>query len=145
MKKWLCMMQHLQLITTKCFGLLNILQLYVSTVHAHPPLYIYMYNNISPPPPSPLTHSLTPAHLLKWSPYLKLINTSLTKHLSQACSGECGCHTPVIDADLAIWKERGGITREDFLSGKANRYRGVHYQIIDHVLYREPECMFPAR
>ena len=52
---------------------------------------------------------------------------------------------PVMNADLAVWREQGGITRENFLSAKDSRYRGVHYVIIDHVLYREPECMFQPR
>lgn len=85
------------------------------------------------------------AHLLRWSNYLQLINSSVNE--LSTCSEElkCGCHTPVINADLAVWKERGGITREDFLAAKQERFRGVHYLIINHVLYREPECMFRPR
>ena len=85
------------------------------------------------------------AHMLRWSSYLQLINSSLVEWTSRQCSEECGCHSPVINADLAVWRERGGITYQDFLSAKESRFRGVHYQIIDHVLYRQPECMFGPR
>ena len=84
------------------------------------------------------------AHILKWSSYLQLINSS-TDASSQPCSEECGCHGPVINADLAVWKDRGGITYQDFLSSKESRFRGVHYKIINHALYRQPDCMFGPR
>lgn len=51
----------------------------------------------------------------------------------------------MIDADLAVWRERGGITREEFLEAKRAPIRGVHYQIINHTLYREEQCLFNAR
>ena len=94
-------------------------------------------------------------HLQRWSKYLQLINTSLSggdgRGSESLCSGAgddpaCDCpHTDTITADLAVWRERGGITRQDFLSAREERLRGVHYQIIDHVLYREPDCMFGPR
>ena len=46
----------------------------------------------------------------------------------------------VIDSDLAVWKE--GISKEQFDKAKG---KGTHYQIINHKLYREDDCMFPAR
>jgi hypothetical protein len=96
-------------------------------------------------------------HFQRWSKYLHLITTSLSvddgRGRGPPCSGGgddsaagCGCpHTATITADLAVWRERGGITRQDFLSAREERFRGVHYQIIDHVLYREPDCMFGPR
>ena len=48
----------------------------------------------------------------------------------------------MIDDDLRIWKERGGISKSDF---DMTDGRGVHYQIINHKLYREDECMFSFR
>lgn len=48
----------------------------------------------------------------------------------------------VIDSDLAVWEKKGSIPEEEF---KAVKKRGVHYQIINHKLYREEACMFPFR
>ena len=45
-----------------------------------------------------------------------------------------------MDADFSIWQ--GGITKDQFERAKD---RGVYYQIINHKLYRESVCMFPAR
>lgn len=91
----------------------------------------------------------TIAHLQRWSKYLHLINSSLGDDRSgrgSSCSEPSCCpHTSTITADLAVWRERGGITRQDFLSARQERFRGVHYQIIDHVLYREPDCIFGPR
>ncbi|KAK3103887.1 hypothetical protein FSP39_022651, partial [Pinctada imbricata] len=49
----------------------------------------------------------------------------------------------VIDEDLSVWEHKEkGITLERF---EAAKQRGTHYQIINHKLYRENDCMFPAR
>ena len=81
-----------------------------------------------------------------------MINTSLNADgggRESSCSGasrSCDCpHTATITADLAVWRERGGISREDFVAAREGRLRGVHYQIINHVLYREHNCMFGPR
>lgn len=50
-------------------------------------------------------------------------------------------HCSVIDEDLRVWEEKG-ISRENIEAAKP---RGAHYQIINHKLYRENDCMFPAR
>ena len=61
----------------------------------------------------------------------------------QPCTVQnCSCHTPVIAKDLAYWRDKGGITYEEFLKAKD---KGVHYQIISGKLYRQAECIFPAR
>jgi len=44
--------------------------------------------------------------------------------------------------DLAPFEQHGGITKEQF---DRSRSRGTHYQIINHRLYRENNCMFPFR
>lgn len=52
----------------------------------------------------------------------------------------------MIDSDLAVWRERGGIQRAEFEAAKTSATsRGVHYQVIDHVLYRQRDCMFSSR
>ena len=53
-----------------------------------------------------------------------------------------GFNFSVIDSDLEVWKKEGGITAEKF---KEAKNLGTHYQIINHKLYREDDCMFPAR
>ena len=47
-----------------------------------------------------------------------------------------------MDADLAVWEQKGSIPEEEF---RKDRKRGVHYQIINHKLYREEDCMFLFR
>lgn len=47
-----------------------------------------------------------------------------------------------IKDDLQIWKSIGKITKNDM--SKALKY-SIHYQIIDHKLYRQHSCIFPSR
>lgn len=54
----------------------------------------------------------------------------------------CFIVNSVLEEDLAPWKN--GITEEVFNTAKSNNY-GSHYQIVNHKLYREEGCMFPAR
>ena len=81
----------------------------------------------------------------RWKIYLEHISSSLRDY--QGCIGSrCGCHGDVINADLAVWRARGGIQQAEFEVLKASTtVKGVHYQIINHVLYREEQCMFSAR
>ena len=51
----------------------------------------------------------------------------------------------MIDSDLEVWIKQGGIKRADFLAAKEKQYQGVHYQIVDHKLYRSDNCMFGQR
>ena len=75
--------------------------------------------------------------------WLDQIHSSLTDY--QGCTGEhCDCHGDVINNDLEVWRERGGVMWEEFEAVKTSM-RGVHYQIIDHILYREEACMFNSR
>lgn len=77
----------------------------------------------------------------RWQEYLDLIASSVAQY--DGCSGErCDCHGETIDKDLGVWRERGGIERAEFEQAKT---RGVHYQIVNHTLYREEQCMFPSR
>lgn len=52
----------------------------------------------------------------------------------------CDCFTPIIDEDLEMWSD--GISRSSFELAKQ---RGVHYQVINHKLYRQKDCLFAAR
>ncbi|CAI5772784.1 CAP10 domain-containing protein [Podarcis lilfordi] len=54
----------------------------------------------------------------------------------------CSCHQRVREQDLAPFRE--GIS-EELLSEAISRRLGTHYQIIEKKLYREHDCMFPAR
>ena len=51
----------------------------------------------------------------------------------------------MLEDDLAVWRERGGVKWDDFLAAKQQGQRAVHYQIIDHKLYRQEDCMFEPR
>nr|XP_002126603.1 protein O-glucosyltransferase 1 [Ciona intestinalis] len=75
-----------------------------------------------------------------WQVYLDAISEAAANYTS--CGGNCTCHSDVITSDLKLWRERGGITNEDMKRGLE---RSVHYQIIDHKLYRQDKCMFPSR
>jgi len=48
----------------------------------------------------------------------------------------------VIEDDLAVWKTRGQITKDDM--EKALKH-SVHYQILNNKLYRQNDCLFPSR
>ncbi|VDI58881.1 protein glucosyltransferase [Mytilus galloprovincialis] len=75
----------------------------------------------------------------KWQKYIKNIKKAV-KEYKDCNQDDCSCYESVIDSDLAVWKE--GISKGQF--DKANG-KGTHYQIINHKLYREDDCMFPAR
>lgn len=74
-----------------------------------------------------------------WAVYLKKINDALINYVP--CQKGCSCFTQVIKDDLLPFEETG-ITKEAI---KASKDRGTHYQIINHKLYREKECLFPFR
>ncbi|KAM3585359.1 uncharacterized protein V6R79_015385 [Siganus canaliculatus] len=54
----------------------------------------------------------------------------------------CGCHLSVLEDDLRPFK---GKISQDLMASTLQRGVGTHYQIIGHKLYREHNCMFPAR
>ena len=71
------------------------------------------------------------------------INESVSAY--EDCSNvNSGCYKHVIDEDLKLWKDKGGISKSDFDQAKKGT-RGTHYQIIGHKLYRQNDCMFEAR
>lgn len=55
-----------------------------------------------------------------------------------------GFYDGVVLAQLEPWRTTG-ITSEDLDRIRATRRRVVHYQILDHQVYRDRECMFPLR
>lgn len=80
----------------------------------------------------------------KWSKFFKAREEALRANKSAGCSNnhaKCGCFLEQIDADLLPWQEKR-ISR-DLLT--AARELGVTYQVINHQLYRQAECHFPAR
>ncbi len=76
-----------------------------------------------------------------WEDYLLNINTSLATY------SDCviNCHSLTMTSDLGVWTERDGIKWEEFEQAKDKMYGGVHYQIINHQLYRSKNCMFIKR
>lgn len=58
--------------------------------------------------------------------------------------GEDGFYDGVVFAQLEPWRTTG-IDRKDLDRIRATGRRVVHYQIIDHQVYRDRECMFPTR
>ncbi|XP_052779208.1 protein O-glucosyltransferase 1-like [Mya arenaria] len=76
----------------------------------------------------------------KWNNYLEKIEQAVLEY-TDCNQDDCSCHASMIDTDLGVWED-SGISRENLESAKQ---RGTHYQIINHKLYREKDCMFPAR
>ncbi|XP_008323544.2 protein O-glucosyltransferase 1 [Cynoglossus semilaevis] len=75
----------------------------------------------------------------------KKMKTEISKAVSgyAPCSPDnCSCHLSVLQQDLRPFK--GGIS-EAIMASTIKRGVGTHYQIIGHKLYRETNCMFPAR
>ncbi|GIY60215.1 protein O-glucosyltransferase 1 [Caerostris darwini] len=76
----------------------------------------------------------------KWKEIIHIINKTNSSY--EECSSEsCSCYLRTLNDDLLPWQKKG-ITKEDISESKN---KGTHYQIINHVLYRETECMFPFR
>uniref|UniRef100_A0A182SQY4 CAP10 domain-containing protein n=1 Tax=Anopheles maculatus TaxID=74869 RepID=A0A182SQY4_9DIPT len=72
--------------------------------------------------------------------YFSAIELAVAAYVS--CNNtNCNCHADVLRADLKPFKAQG-ITLESI--NRAKQY-GTHYQIVDRKLYRQRECMFPAR
>ncbi|XP_003383040.2 PREDICTED: protein O-glucosyltransferase 1-like isoform X2 [Amphimedon queenslandica] len=79
----------------------------------------------------------------KWSHYIQQYENAIslqgnTSH-TYTCGGE---YMGVLESDLGVWRERGGIKREEFIHAKS---KGVHYQIVNGKLYREKDCLFSFR
>ncbi|KAJ8301382.1 hypothetical protein KUTeg_020369 [Tegillarca granosa] len=86
----------------------------------------------------------TKASNTKWKKYLMKIDQAVLEY-HECNPDDCSCHESVINSDLAVWEyKEKGITKEKFNEAKT-RGLGTHYQIINHKLYREENCMFPAR
>ncbi|EFA03548.1 O-glucosyltransferase rumi homolog [Tribolium castaneum] len=75
----------------------------------------------------------------KYLKYLDLIKRA-KENYSPCDNTKCGCYSSQISDDLKIFKK--GITPQ--LIDKV-KTKGTKYQIIDHKLYRDKNCMFPAR
>lgn len=54
----------------------------------------------------------------------------------------CDCFIDNIESDLRRWNH-SGITKD--LIDRGKKTRGIHYQIINHKLYRHKDCLFPSR
>lgn len=86
----------------------------------------------------------------KSSKYQKEPNSILTQIQSATksfspCPKEsddsCSCHTKVIEKDLTPFQSTG-ITKKAI---ETMASYGTKYQIVDHTLYRQKNCMFPSR
>ncbi|XP_064412837.1 protein O-glucosyltransferase 1 isoform X3 [Latimeria chalumnae] len=77
----------------------------------------------------------------RWKKYVDEITKALQNY--RPCEKQnCSCHQSVLENDLLPF--RGGISN-DVLLQTVSRGVGTHYQIINGKLYREHDCMFPAR
>ncbi|XP_049919635.1 protein O-glucosyltransferase 1 [Epinephelus moara] len=84
---------------------------------------------------------LVPASGQQWKNIRDKISDAVKGHTP--CNPvNCSCHLSVLQDDLRPFKGR---ISEDLMAATVQRGVGTHYQIIGHKLYREPNCMFPAR
>ncbi|KAJ8246691.1 hypothetical protein GJAV_G00254330 [Gymnothorax javanicus] len=77
----------------------------------------------------------------RWEKYLDKV-TQATRSYMPCSPHNCSCHLRVLQDDL--WTFRDGVS-EEVMSETVRRGVGTHYQVIGHKLYREENCMFPAR
>ncbi|KAG5896397.1 hypothetical protein JTB14_009602 [Gonioctena quinquepunctata] len=75
----------------------------------------------------------------KYSHYLEFVQEAKEKYVPCDVS-KCSCHTSVVTDDLKPFKN--GISRKSIEEVKS---KGTKYQIISNRLYRDKNCMFPAR
>ena len=83
----------------------------------------------------------------RWQKYLELFSSATSEwSLLDGDFEGCAHLTPVIASDLAPWRERGGVRWEEFEAAKEQLPTSlVHYQIINHTLYRQQSCLFESR
>ncbi|XP_072918311.1 protein O-glucosyltransferase 1 [Hemitrygon akajei] len=76
-----------------------------------------------------------------WQKYKDMISAALEFY--QSCSPHnCSCHQSVLEDDLSPFQQ--GIS-EEMMAATVRQDVGSHYQIIKGKLYRQDNCMFPAR
>ncbi|XP_030059752.1 protein O-glucosyltransferase 1 [Microcaecilia unicolor] len=76
-----------------------------------------------------------------WKQFIDQIEQSLDNY--KPCETQnCSCYRSILEHDLNPFL--GGITKE-LTSSLVSRKLGAHYQIVNGRLYREQDCMFPAR
>ncbi|OQV19090.1 O-glucosyltransferase rumi-like protein [Hypsibius exemplaris] len=80
----------------------------------------------------------------KWDRYFGLINQALVTYIpcGVSPSDAATCFADVIDADLKPYQNSVGITAEMMRRALP---RGILYQVRGHRLYRQMDCLFPAR
>ncbi|BFZ08262.1 hypothetical protein BsWGS_11301 [Bradybaena similaris] len=104
-------------------------------------LLLFLFYSASFPVPGLADHEktkYTKAH--QWSHYTELVDDAVASYTD--CSNEeCSCYVSMLTEDLEPWREKK-VQEADV---KAAMAYGVHYQIINQRLYRQHDCMFPAR
>uniref|UniRef100_A0A674EXG0 Protein O-glucosyltransferase 1 n=1 Tax=Salmo trutta TaxID=8032 RepID=A0A674EXG0_SALTR len=88
-----------------------------------------------------LTSSVLLGNGGRWQIYLEKI-TKATQLYKPCSPYNCSCHLSVLNDDLRPFRE--GVS-EELMADTLRRGVGTHYQIISGKLYREQNCMFPAR
>ncbi|UYV72430.1 POGLUT1 [Cordylochernes scorpioides] len=74
----------------------------------------------------------------RWKTYLDKIDQALEDY--QPCQAkDCSCYTDNINSPVVLFE---GINQDVVRQALS---RGVHYQILNHTLYRQQDCLFPFR
>eukprot|EP00066_Takifugu_rubripes_P003722 XP_003966517.2 PREDICTED: protein O-glucosyltransferase 1 [Takifugu rubripes] len=84
---------------------------------------------------------LVPASGNQWKKLRDKISSAVSGYIP-CTSANCSCHLSVLQDDLRPFKFK---ISEELMDATTQRGVGTHYQIIGHKLYREQNCMFPAR
>eukprot|EP00795_Rhopilema_esculentum_P002107 gene2107-17685_t len=78
-----------------------------------------------------------------WKEYIAKIEKAVAGY-KDCPNVKIGCYKNQIEADFKIWEDKGGIEKSD-LDKAIKRKLGEHYQIINHRLYRQENCIFSFR
>lgn len=83
----------------------------------------------------------------KWPHYIDLIRKAHQSPEVDNSNDTCQLFRPLVDQDVGYFVKMFGenYLTKDIVEKMVNVKRGVHYQFVDHRLYRDKECMFPSR
>lgn len=89
----------------------------------------------------------------RWPNYVEQVQKAFHLYqndLSQTesnSSSTCGIYLPLVTENLDYFENLFGtkFITKDVIDRMVSAKSGVHYQIVDHRLYRDKQCMFPSR
>lgn len=101
--------------------------------------------------------NIEPDKYAKWSKYYQQIQQHYIEHYHHQLDNyevdnatSCELFTPLVDIEISYYEDQFGrhfLTKEKMeqMNERAQQQSVVHYQIVDHQVYREQKCLFPSR